>query len=110
MTIEDYKRAETLTAHWAQCRGSRQTAEYRALCDGSGCGVRAQLGGDRLAAGGLLAVTAPPAQIKENPMINCPEGLRAAEHWANRFLVRYEHHRVRAIALAHVPEERQSDR
>lgn len=21
MTIEDYKRAETLTAHWAQCRG-----------------------------------------------------------------------------------------
>jgi hypothetical protein len=30
-------------------------------------------------------VTAPPAQIKENPMINWPEILRVAEH-ANGFL------------------------
>ena len=31
MTIEDYKRAETLTAHWAQCRG-RVRGQNIGLC------------------------------------------------------------------------------
>jgi|GEM_PF-5163147 len=31
MTIEDYKRAETLTAHWAQCRG-RVRRQNTGLC------------------------------------------------------------------------------